>query len=314
MRDHGLCLGVGLGEILRGYTNIDTATGQYFCGPQVSGGGSVGFDQVIMGGIARGGHAPGGVVHDVYLGPERTHAIEGQVHIATGADVLAGQRHFNRCFAARRQHQQGRYVLAGQASVNLKTPGLDLARAMHRYRWATGGAVDLDAVLAQGGQQRADRAFLHVLVTVQYHGALHGGDGSREKAHGGAGVAEEQRLGRQLQRALAGDDKGGVVRLVDGDAHLPQGDRHMACVIAFERAAQTAGALGQCREQQSTVGNGFGAGGRDLASEGEVGRCNGHGFLRTQGTRLLVKARWRGVADVRTRIIRQTRHACRVSG
>jgi hypothetical protein len=103
------------------------------------------------------------------------------------------------------------------------------------------------------------------------------GHGGGEEAHGGAGIAEEQRLGRQLQFAMAGDHEGGVVRLVDGHAHLAQGHRHVAGVIALQGAAQAAGALGQGGQQQGTVGNGFGAGGATLPLRGN-GRCNGHGF------------------------------------
>ena len=91
--------------------------------------------------------------------------------------------------------------MAGQAAVDLETLGLDLADAVHGDGGATGGAVELDAVLAEGFEQRPDRAFLHVVIAVQHHGAFNGGHGGGEEAHGGAGVAEEQRLRRQLQFA-----------------------------------------------------------------------------------------------------------------
>lgn len=45
----------------------------------------------------------------------------------------------------------------------------------------------------------------------------------------------------------------------------------MASVIAFQRTAQTAGALGQCRQQQGAVGDGFGTGGATLPLRGKLG-------------------------------------------
>ncbi len=154
-----------------------------------------------MGGVAGRGDAPAGVVNHLHLSAERAHAVQGQVHIATGANVFAGQRHFNRRFAACGKHQQGRYVLAGQAAIDFKTFGLDLAHAMHGHWRATGWAVDADTVLAKGRQQRANRAFLHVVIAVQHHRAFDRRHRRGEKTHRGASIAEKQRLRGQLQFA-----------------------------------------------------------------------------------------------------------------
>jgi hypothetical protein len=115
------------------------------------------------------------------------------------------------------------------------------------HRRAAGRRIDRNPERTECRHERRDRAFAHMGITGDHHRTVSEPRSRGEKAGGRAGIAEEQRLGRSDEAAIADDQEARLVRLLDMDAHRLQRLRHMPRVIALQRAGQMAGPISQRR-------------------------------------------------------------------
>jgi hypothetical protein len=117
----------------------------------------------------------------------------------------------------------------------------------------------VDAHRAQRLDQRPDRSLSHVFVAIDDDFAVDRRDRRRQEARRRSGIAEKQRSIGRVQMPGTVDGKAGRVMLLDRHAHRPQGFRHQFRVDALQGAGDMAVPLGQRRQQQHAVGDGFGA-------------------------------------------------------
>ena len=96
-----------------------------------------------------------------------------------------------------------------------------------------------------------------MLIAIDYDGSGNQRRSSCQKPGGSTGIAQEQRLFRWQQRARAGDDKCGVIRLGNCHAHRSQGFCHIQRIVALQSAGQAAGATAQASKQPRPVGERF---------------------------------------------------------
>ena len=122
--------------------------------------------------------------------------------------------------------------------------------------------LDMGTRFTQGIHQMTDGALFHARLAPQH--VFTGAQTERrtERAHGGAGIAEEE-VDRRRYRKAATQAMHGALRLVGGelvlDPELGQRRQHVADVIAVEQVGEPGGAPCQGCQQQGTVRDTFGA-------------------------------------------------------
>ena len=133
--------------------------------------------------------------------------------------------------------------------------------------------VDLAAQLAQRIDQVADGAFIHAGNACHLEVAAQHRQRCGQRAHGRAGIAQEQRrLGAGWQLAADAGDVNGLVGCdgIRGDAtaQLLESGQHDAGVVRVQQVVNGGGALAQRRQQQHAIGDAFGAGQADATVGG----------------------------------------------
>src|SRR5690606_2916474 len=109
--------------------------------------------------------------------------------------------------------------------------------------------------------QVRDGSLGHVFITHQSHLARHQGSKSRQEAHSGARIADEEFTLRCLQStATAFYFPGSVINIVDLNAHLGERRTHVASVVTVQHAAQDCGAFTKSGEGQGPIGDALRAG------------------------------------------------------
>ena len=163
------------------------------------------------------------------------------------------------------RQQQGTEELAGDVATHADRPaGVQRSArlALHAQRRVARLAQvdDVAAQRAQGIDQVADRPLVHARHARQLEApALRRGEQrqrGRQRTHGGAGVAEEQRGLRHWQPAAQAVD---AQRTARGRLHIAaqrtQRLEHDARVVRLQRLVHQRAALGQRGQQQHAVGN-----------------------------------------------------------
>lgn len=247
---------------------------------EIAGGGGVGLDVDVAGRlVAAAGRnheaLPALVAHgdakarqqlqrdvDVGLGDQFAHHLDADV-------AVAGQQG--------QGHQQRGQELAGDIAAHgdggiAQLAEVGLADAQGRIA-GVAQVVDVAAQLAQGVHQIADGALVHARHAGHLEVATQHGQGRRQRAHGGAGIAQEQLRARIVGQGAV--DASDLHRLARGDlggrdlaAQLAQRGQHDAGVVRVQQVVDGGGAGTQGGQQQHAVGNAFGAGQLHAAAGG----------------------------------------------
>ena len=188
---------------------------------------------------------------DVGLGDERT------VHLY-GDALLRGRQ--------RQRHEQGSEELAGHVATHANG-GIQPQRGLPDVQRRKAGRAQIVHAAAEAAErinQVSDGALVHAGYAAQCVVAAQHGERRRERAHGGAGVAEEEvgfgRAPRAASAAQPVDDDGGCGALFHAAAELTQRVQHDARIVACQQAAQRGAPFGEGGEQQGAVGQALGAG------------------------------------------------------
>ena len=138
-------------------------------------------------------------------------------------------------------------------------------------------ALDGAAQLAQRVHEVANRALVHARYAAEFKlcalGAGQQGQSCRERAHGGAGIAQEQgRFAHAELPAQTTDANDVLTRAFDGAAELGQGLQHHPGIVRIQQVHDIGLAFTQGGQQQDTVGDAFGSRQPDGTSGGGEGR------------------------------------------
>lgn len=231
---------------------------------EVGGGGGIPLHHHLTGGavalVAANHKALMAVVF--HLHAKQFHAVQGDIDIGFG-DQLAFDLDAQIALRQGSRHQQGGEKLTGDIAADAdgaagQTIGIDLQRRESLLPQV----ADAGAQRAQGVHQIADRALVHARLAGQVESALAQAEGGGERAHGGAGVAQEQIRRGRLEGATHPLDRTAapVLRQPVADPQLRQGVEHVAHIVAVEQVGDAGLPLGQCRQQQNAVGKALGAG------------------------------------------------------
>ena len=202
--------------------------------------------------------------------------IEGDLDVRLGNQLTHHVDHHRLLARHQRQRQQqGGEELAGDVAahpdrlVQFQVRRLAVAQPQRRVALLT-EAFHWAAQLPQGVDQIADGAFVHARDAAEPERAtLFGGEQgqcSRQRAHGGAGIAQKQigLVGLELP-AKALHTQHPVGPLFDGAAQPAQRRQHDAGVVRIQQVGDVGVSDAQGRQQQHTVGNALGAGQTDGA-------------------------------------------------
>mmetsp|Transcript_4966 Transcript_4966/g.10327 ORF Transcript_4966/g.10327 Transcript_4966/m.10327 type:complete len:238 (+) Transcript_4966:1199-1912(+) len=186
-------------------------------------------------------------------------------HLHGHLDVRQGDKsalnlnlHGTLCVAT--HEHESRKVLAALAAVHRDTATFEATLTVDSERRAAGRAVDLNAELAQSGDEVAERTYSHVLIADESHVSRNESGKASQKTHGGTGVTNEDIGGRSAQLGHATVDfEGGAVDL-DLDTHSNQGITHVLGIIGVEASTKLGDTVVEGGKDQGTVGNALGAG------------------------------------------------------
>jgi hypothetical protein len=236
------------------------AAGQSCGRPEIGGAGGVGIDIVFPALVALPpGYLEEAVTPAIKGDTERGLHIQGQVHVRPG-NQLPGDVDFHPQWHQRSDEQEGRKVLAahraGEAGAAAGHPSPDQDG---RAAFAAGG-FGLGAQLLQGRQEFAHGPLAEAGRAGEAVLALAQGRHCGEKAHGGAGVAQVDRLGHRRPTPADAPDLHRGLLPTDPGPQLGQGLGRQLRIFSLEGVAEQAFPRGQGGGDQGPVRIALGAG------------------------------------------------------